>query len=362
MASLDSLDLVALSLMPASFGRAIAAGLRLGESPADLLARLLAQGPSTPSAAALRARAAVAVARAVAHGISRIGWNDPDYPPLLSAILDPPPLLFVRGAREALRQPAVAVIGSRAGSPYSIAVAEKIAADLADRRIAVVSGLARGVDAAAHRGALAAGGSTIAVMGCGIDVIYPPEHRPLANDIACSTGTLVSELAPGTPPLARFFPRRNRIISGLCQAVVVVEAGVKSGSLITAKCALEQGREVLAVPGSILSDRNRGGHALIRDGAKLVESVDDIVEELGFPGLTAVNPGVSTAASKWSTDAANDPVLACLLPGEPSDLDSLVEKSGLHSSRLLPRLFELELQGLVRRAGGGRFVRFDRSC
>src|SRR6185503_8932588 len=183
-------------------------------------------------------------------------------------------------------RPSVALVGSRAASPYALAVAERLAADLAARGIVVTSGLARGVDSAAHRGALSTGGDTVAVLGCGVDVAYPREHRALIVDIAAS-GAVTSELVPGTPPQAQFFPRRNRIISGLSKAVVVIEAGEKSGSLITARCALEQGRDVLAVPGNVLTGRNRGAHALLRDGAKIVESADDILEELG---LCAQNP------------------------------------------------------------------------
>jgi DNA processing protein len=214
-----------------------------------------------------------------------------------------------------------------------------------------VSGLARGVDSAAHRGALAVRAVTVAVLGSGTDIVYPREHDDLAREIV-TTGALVSELVPGTPPQPHFFPRRNRIISGLSRAVVVIEAGEKSGSLITARLALEQGRDVLAVPGNVLSGRNRGGHGLLRDGAKIVESADDILEELGLgPG------GVRTGA-----EVEKDPLLACWPLGESWDLDAMAERSGLTPARLLPRLLELELQGLVQRIGGGRFMRFDRSC
>jgi DNA processing protein len=226
-----------------------------------------------------------------------------------------------------------------------LAVAERLAADLATRRIVVVSGLARGIDSAAHRGALSAKGTTLAVLGCGADVIYPSEHRDLARQIERS-GAIVSELVPGTPPQKQFFPLRNRIISGLSRAVLIVEAGEKSGSLITARCALEQGRDVLAVPGNVLSGRNRGGHALLKDGAKIVESADDILEELGVP-----------CCGTRRANAPEDPVLAGLPAGESCDLDALAERTGLTSARLLPRLFELELAGLVRRVGGGRFAR-----
>jgi DNA processing protein len=245
-----------------------------------------------------------------------------------------------------LDKPAVALVGSRAASPHGLAVAERLARDLAARGIVVVSGLARGVDSAAHRGALAGGGETIAVLGSGADVIYPPEHLALARDIE-GRGLVMSELVPGTPPLPIFFPLRNRIISGLSRAVVVIEAGEKSGSLITARLALDQGRDVLAVPGNVLSGRNKGAHGLLRDGAKIVEDADDILEELGM----------TDKEGRPSAGASGDPVLAALEPGEPADLDAIAERSGLSPSRLLPRLFELELQGLVARAGGGRFVR-----
>jgi DNA processing protein len=247
----------------------------------------------------------------------------------------------------------VAIVGSRAGSPYALAVAERLAADLAARGVVVVSGLARGVDSAAHRGALKTG-TTVAVLGSGVDVLYPPEHAPLAREIE-KQGAVISELVPGTPPQQWFFPLRNRIISGLSRAVVVIEASQKSGSLITARCALEQGREVLAVPGNVLSGRNRGAHALLRDGATIVESADDILEELHL--------GTATCQRRTGLETPPvDPVLACLTPGEPSDLDAISERSGLIPSKLLPRLFELELQGSVARVGGGRFVRVDSSC
>jgi DNA processing protein len=199
-----------------------------------------------------------------------------------------------------------------------------------------------------------------------VDVMYPPEHAPLAKAIDASRGAVVSELVPGTEPQQRFFPLRNRIISGLSRAVVVIEASEKSGSLITARCALDQGRDVLAVPGNVLSGRNRGAHALLKDGATIVESADDILEELG---MSAANSGVSPPGAddrrgltpERATSAA-DPVLDVLVPGEACDLDEISERSGMKSPALLPRLFDLEMQGLVRRAGGGRFIRIDRTC
>jgi len=352
-------DFVALSLLPVWWWRDAVERLRSGMAPGDVLESLLAERPRDPdrTATSLRARASEAIGRGAAARLDLIVWSDERYPPMLAAIADPPPVLWVRGHGAVLGCPAVAVVGSRAGSPYALAVAERLAADLAVRRVPVVSGLARGVDSAAHRGALSMNGLTIAVLGCGADIVYPREHADLAAEIAGS-GAVISELVPGTPPDAMFFPRRNRVISGLVQAVVVIEAGEKSGSLITARCALEQGRDVLAVPGNVLNGRNRGGHALLKDGAKIVESADDILEELGigtaargFKDKGPPPPGLPT-----------DPLLECLPPGETCDLDAIAERSGLSPARLLPRLFELEMQGLVRRAGGGRFVRFDSSC
>jgi DNA processing protein len=225
----------------------------------------------------------------------------------------------------------------------------------------VVSGMARGVDAAAHRGAVDAGGVSIAVFGCGVDVIYPPEHRELAARIG-ERGVLVSEFPPGTPPLPGHFPQRNRIISGLALAIVVVEAAEKSGSLITARFALDQGREVLAVPGNILGGRNSGAHALLRDGAKIVESADDILSEIRVGGLEPGAGSLQADGPRRPDSASNDPVLDRMTPGEPYDLDELAALSGMDRIRLLPRLLELELGGAVQRVDGGRFVRFRLSC
>lgn len=285
--------------------------------------------------------------------ISPVSLGDLRYPTALAAIHDPPETLWVRGQADALRAPSVAIVGSRAASPYALEVARRLGADLARRGIAVVSGMARGVDSAAHLGALDAGGVTIAVFGCGVDVIYPPEHATLARQI-CERGALVSEFPAGMPPLPWNFPQRNRIISGLSLAVVVVEAAEKSGSLITAGLALEQGRAVLAVPGNVLGGRNQGAHALLRDGAKLVEGAEDILEEL--------NLGICQKESSGPDSASQDPVLRCMTIGEPYDLDELAAGSGIDRVRLLPRLLELELASAIRRVAGGRFVRFRGPC
>ena len=271
----------------------------------------------------------------------------------------------MKGDAEALRVPCVAIVGSRAASPYALEVARRLGADLARRNVAVVSGMARGVDSAAHRGALEGGGMTIAVFGCGVDVIYPPEHRGLADRIL-ERGALVSEFPPGTPPRREHFPQRNRIISGLSLAVVIVEAAEKSGSLITADFAMEQGRAVLAVPGNVLGGRNFGAHALLRDGAKLVECADDILEELPValtdPGLGIGDLGLAEKESKRVKAASHDPVLRSMEEGDSYDLDEISERSGVDRMKLLPRLVELELAGAVQRVEGGRFVRFRRPC
>jgi DNA processing protein len=350
--------LVALSLLPIHLWKRFGEWLRAGEAPSAALDRIVDdRWPGEPHRREeLLARALVALARGAQHGLGPLAWSDPEYPLLLAAITDPPPILWTRGSRAALALEGIAIVGSRAASPYALDVAERLSADLASRGYAVVSGLARGVDSAAHRGAVSGGGSTIAVLGCGADVMYPPEHATLAAAIE-PRGLVLSELVPGTRPLPHYFPQRNRIISGLSRAVVVVEAGERSGSLITARCALEQGRDVLAVPGNVLSGRNRGGHALLRDGARIVETADDILEELhGVRGQT------NERRERAVPPASSDPLLACLIAGEAVDVDEIAERSGLAITRLLPRLCELELHGMIARVGGGRFVRLDRSC
>jgi len=313
----------------------------------EVLDRLGLAGEEGAGAAALRRTAGRALDRAREGGVTPVPWSDPRYPTALAVIADPPPVLWLRGDPAALSALSVALVGSRAGSPYAREVAYELGSRLGERGVSVVSGLARGVDAAAHRGALAVAGRTVAVLGSGVDIVYPPEHRALAAQVA-ERGALVSELLPGTPPRAAHFPLRNRLISGLSQAVVVVEAARRSGSLITARLALEQGREVMAVPGSILGGRNRGAHALLKDGAKVVEDVDDILEELRVPSPAALAAGGGSPT---------DPLLRRLEVGESYDFDRLMALSGLDGPRLLARLLEFELSGQVVRGDGGRFVR-----
>jgi DNA processing protein len=351
---MDLRTAVSVSMLPANKARVAATFKLLRERSAipSLEAVIDFLGLGQPDDLASQASQAAdrAIAAAPGAGMEALAWFDERYPALLACTSDPPPVLWVRGAAAALGHPAVAIVGSRAATPYALHVASRLAAELADRDVVVVSGLARGVDSAAHVGCLDAGGRTVAVLGSGLDCVYPPEHKDLSARIAGQGGAVVSELGPGAPPLAEHFPLRNRIISGVSLGVVVVEASEKSGSLITARCALEQGRDVLAVPGSVLTGRNRGSHALLKDGAKIVETADDILEELGWPAGVA-------APEKNCKSLITDNLLAQMQPGEVYSLEELVETTGMRSSRLLTRLTELELLGQVSPAGGGRYGR-----
>jgi DNA processing protein len=255
----------------------------------------------------------------------------------------------VKGAASVLHEPQVAVVGARAASPAGLIAARQLGDDLARAGLTVVSGMARGVDGAAHVGALDGAGATVAVLGCGADVVYPAEHARLAQRIA-ETGAIVTELAPGARPLPHHFPLRNRIISGLARAVVVIEASDRSGSLITARAALEQGRDVLAVPGPILTGRSRGCHALIRDGARLVDSARDILEEIGWTRA----PRPADATNKSLQMSRLEETMAA---GESYTVDDLVRCTGRAAHELLAELGELELAGRVSRVAGGAFVK-----
>lgn len=304
-------------------------------------------------AADARTQATALLDAAEAGGILAVTSGDDDYPPLLRTITDPPPVLWVRGGREVLTRPAVAIVGSRAASAYALEVAARLAGELAERGVLVVSGLARGADGAAHQGCLEMGGATLAVLGSGPDVIYPREHRDLAVTIS-NHGALVSEHGPGVPPLPEHFPLRNRLISGISLGVVVVEANEKSGSLITARYALEQGRDVMAVPGSVLGGRNRGSHALLKDGAKVVETAVDILEELGWPSAGA--PGAHADSKISDNLLQRDELLRKLTPGESYNVDEISATVGLTGSQLLPRLTEWEMKGQLVKSAGGRYL------
>jgi DNA processing protein len=324
------------------------AGDVTADDPLDALLQTLGVEEAALIGATARKEASLALTRAHASSTEAVPWLTPRYPPRVAGIFDPPLVLWVRGSVDVLSEASVAIVGSRAASVYGEETAARLAGDLARRGFVIVSGMARGVDAAAHRGALAAGGRTVAVLGCGADVVYPPEHGDLATEVI-RHGAVVSELPPGTLPLPFHFPRRNRIISALSLGVVVVEARQRSGALITADCALEQGREVMAVPGSVLSERHRGSHTLLKAGAALVETAEDVLQVIR--GAGALPPGGS-----------RDPLLAIMDAGESYEFDALARASGRDASSLLTRLLELELQGLVRRAPGGRFVRSPGTC
>lgn len=307
-------------------------------------------------AAAARIQATALLDAAQPAGVIPVQSTDDAYPALLRSIADPPPVLWVRGNVAALSRHAVAIVGSRAATPYALEVAARLAGELADRGLMVVSGLARGADGAAHRGCLDAGGTTVAVLGSGPDVIYPAEHRELAARI-CTDGALVSEHGPGVPPLQDHFPLRNRLISGISFGVVVVEANEKSGSLITARYALEQGRDVMAVPGSVLGGRNRGSHALLKDGAKVVETAVDILEGLGWPQPHRSAPGAHVDDKISVNSLIEDELLPKLTPGESYDVEEMSATVGLTGPALLSRLTQWEMQGRLLKLPGGRYVR-----
>jgi DNA processing protein len=285
------------------------------------------------------------------------------YPALLSRIDDPPGLLFVRGTLLPQDSLSVAIVGARHATAYGLKVAEQLGAGLARAGYTVVSGLARGIDAAAQRGAMKAGGRTIAVLGSGVLNVYPPEHADLAREVIDS-GALISELPPLTEPNVGTFPQRNRIVSGLSLGVVVVQAADRSGALITARLATEQGREVFAVPGPIDCRMSRGCHSLIRDGAKLVESVDDILEEFGplfETATTAEGRAVKSAAELQLGDIERQVLDACdALAGgatKPVSIDDIVDRSGLAASQVLATVGVLEMRRLIRRLPGNQIAR-----
>jgi len=292
-----------------------------------------------------------------AHHLVPIGSTD--YPLLLGEIQDPPVVLFVKGQKPVLREPQLAIVGSRNPSPSGRENAYEFASYLANCGLSITSGMALGVDERAHQGALSTSSPTVAVCGTGLDRIYPPQHAALAEAIA-NTGALVSEFYPGTPPRRENFPRRNRLISGLAMGVLVVEAGLRSGSLITARLAAEQGREVFAIPGSIHNPLARGCHMLIRNGAKLVEAASDVLAELGpLAGVVQNDPanaGQSTPSAGPELDAEYLRLLdACGY--EPVTVDDLVERTRLTTAEVSSMLLILELQGFLESGPGGRYTR-----
>ncbi|NOX25480.1 MAG: DNA-protecting protein DprA [Deltaproteobacteria bacterium] len=289
------------------------------------------------------------------YGVDVISWDNPAYPEALRTIYNPPMLLFVKGDASQLNRPAIAVVGSRAATSYGLKIARRLGAELAGHGLTVVSGLALGIDAGAHAGALEAHGSTVAVVGCGVDVSYPRRNMSLASRIVGS-GAVISEYSMGTQPDAFRFPARNRIISGLSLGVVVVEAATRSGSLITARLAMEEGREVFAVPGRVDSSKSAGTHKLLQDGAKLVYRVEDIFEELSVPlaNFAVATPKETKIPALSELDATGVKIMA-VLDEYPQHFEIIINKSGLGAQKAAEVLLLLELQGLVESLPGQQY-------
>ena len=337
--------------------------LRAFGTPSAIFAATRAQRRSvieTAAAAQLDAgadpaRLATTLAWLAEPGRSLIAWDDADYPRALLETADPPPVLYCIGRRALLAQPAFAIVGSRNASAQGEIDAQAFATALSAAGIAIVSGLAQGIDAAAHRGGLAAAGSSIAVVGTGLDRVYPAANRDLARALAAS-GLLLSEFAPGTPPMKQNFPRRNRVVSGLSLGVLVVEASLSSGSLITARLAAEQGREVFALPGSIHSPLSKGCHRLIREGAKLVETATDILDELKLPGVAKPTRELPSPERAAPADPAAAAVLAAL-DFAPTGIDVLAQRTGIAAADLIAALTMLEIDRRVATLPGGLWQR-----
>ena len=286
----------------------------------------------------------------VEHGVQVMTILDEDYPPRLKEIADAPIVLYVQGKIPQQLECALAIVGSRNPTIYGLQMAEKFARELSELGVPIISGLARGIDAAAHRGCLRASGETVGVLGCGLDIVYPRENKPLFDSIR-EKGCIVSEFPFGTPPLAYNFPRRNRIVSGLSLGVLVVEANLKSGALITADFALEQGHEVFALPGRIDSPLSQGPHAIIRQGAKLVISVDDILEELPVKIVKPEGRPPETFSEPAALDNEEKELFDIIKEGQ-SSLESLQVKTGASSSGLMAPLLKLQLKKIVRELPG----------
>ena len=350
---------LALDLVPGLGGEGLRRLLARFGAPSAVLAQ---------SVSNLSQTVAPAVARAIADGPSAqkldasLKWldvesnhlltlADDDYPAQLLEIADPPPVLYLKGRRELLRRPGLAVVGSRNATPSGLQNAEAFARNLSEAGFTIISGMALGIDAAAHRGGLSATGGSIAVVGTGLDLIYPARNKALAHELA-EKGLIISEVSLGTPALAKNFPRRNRIISGLSRGVLVVEAALASGSLITARQAGEQGREVFAIPGSIHSPFSRGCHQLIKQGAKLVDEANDILIELHWGGAKPAD----RASDEQNETVESDPVLTAM-GFDPVSIDALLERLKLPTDQLVARVTELELDGAIASMPGGKYQR-----
>ena len=350
-----------LSLTPGLGASTLRSLLRKFGLPREVLARKPSELAAFVAPESLEAMESQRVRAAVARALDWAGADehfvitlaDESYPRALLEIADPPAVLYAHGRADLLQRPALAIVGSRNASAQGESNAGHFARALSDAGLTIVSGLALGIDAAAHRGGLAGAGSTIAVLGTGVDVVYPNRNAELAAEIA-RRGLLISEFALGTPAIAHNFPRRNRLISGLARGCLIVEAAIASGSLITARCAADQGRDVFAIPGSIHSPLAKGCHALIKSGAKLVESADDVLAELaGFQPIARA----STLAAAPSADTG----LLAVMGHDPVDVDSLCERAGLSPEEVTSQLLRLELDGRVTALPGGLYQRLEKA-
>lgn len=352
----ERLSTIALNMIPEmtarrfhDLRRSLGSTSAVYEASAEQISGILGINPEI-SHTIIKKRAAVdpvrELERANRQGIEVLTFGEEKYPAELIDIFDPPPVLYCRGQMPKSFSRAIAIVGARKATPYGLMMAERLAKELAEAKIIVVSGMARGIDGAAHKGALAGKGLTVAVLGCGVDIVYPREHRWLMMEIE-KQGAVLSEFPLGTEPLAKNFPARNRIISGLTRGTVVVEARLKSGSLITADFALEQGKEVFAVPGPVTSAESKGCHRLIKQGAKLVERAADIWEELNW------HLAEQTQMTLLPVLSEDEQRLLHCIPAEGVAADLLVQKSGMNSGAVFTLLTQLELKDLVRRFPGG---------
>jgi DNA processing protein len=373
----DRLSWLALTLSPGLGPKRILDAMKQLDQPSQVFALSLTEleGLKFPAQAAqfiFDGKARVAAeeewARVAAQGATVLTFSCPEYPERLKEIYDPPPVLWVRGPASLLSRPAIAVVGTRHPSPYGSGMAEMLARDLAVRRLLIVSGMARGVDSCAHRGALAARMPTVAVWGTGIDVVYPKENKKLAEEILALGGAIVSELPMGTFPAPQNFPRRNRILSGLSVAVLVVEAAENSGTRVTARCAAEQNRDLFAVPGNVTNKNSWTPNTLIKQGAKLVATWEDVWEDLPSQVRLELEAGPSTESNPEVTasllaDPAMRPqeamVLEVLRRDESLQIDEILDllETQLTSSEVFTALFELEITGRIRCLPGKNYVR-----
>jgi len=368
----DYVGWLALALTPGLGARTAGKLLREFGSPDEIfnasLTGLEAQHLPAAVVQAIHSRrplsdAAKELAQAQAAGCKLLTWDEPEYPTRLREIYDPPPLLYVKGNIGLLSRHLISIVGARRPTPYGNQMAQRLAKDLADRGLVIVSGAARGIDASAHRGALSSSiGATIGVLGCGIDVVYPKENKKIFEEIE-QRGVLISEFPMGTFPAPQNFPIRNRVIAGMALGVVVVEGAQYSGSLITARLAMEFGREVYGVPGNATQPSSFGPNQLIKQGAKLVTGWEDVVEELPTPVRAELMPvedvphAERAALIEETLGPSERPLYNLLSLDEARHVDELVENSGLSSSEVLAALFDLELKGVVRQLPGKQFLK-----